>query len=327
MPEMKRVARDRNYGSLRNYLLDRDTTPIIEVELGERFVIETEDAFNGMLREDPSRLHPRDTAPYSQHVPGWHNPVCGPIYVKGVEPGDVLVVSIHEITGIQDGATATLPESHHFAGLRGWEDCDEMFSSIILNSNGQATWRYGAHEFGWSLKPFLGTIATAPEFEKLSTVPTSFGSAPAGGGNMDCRDVRVGSKIFLQSWNPGGLLFVGDVHGSQGDGEVTGVANEVAAEVTLSCDVLRKKQLRNVRIETPESLVSVYCYRPMEEAFRLALKDLILWLEEDYGMEKREAYILASIHPEFRLNAYQVCTGLGRIMTTCGAEMPKAALP
>ena len=57
------------------------------------------------------------------------------------------------------------------------------------------------------------------------------------------------------------------------------------------------------------------------------LKDLILWLEEDYGMTKREAYTLASICPEFKVNVYQLCEELGRIMITVGAELPKKMLP
>jgi acetamidase/formamidase len=324
---LKRVPRDSNVGQLRNYVFDKNTPPILEVEPGEQFAAETEDALSGMLREDPTKLHPRDTVPYSTKVPGWHNPVCGPVYVKGAEPGDVLVVNVHKIDNILTGVTCTLPQMHHFAGLHGWEDCDQMYTGIIENRDRKATWKYDTHTYRWNLRPFLGTIATAPEFEVLSSVPTSFGSAPACGGNMDCCDVREGAQVHLQSFNEGGLLFFGDVHGSQGDGEVTGVANEAAAEVTLSCDVIKRKALNNVRIETPESLVSVYCYRPMEEAFRRALQDLITWLHDEYGLAKREAYVLMSICPDFKLKAYQVCTGLGRIMTTAGAQFPKEMLP
>ena len=329
MAEIKRVPREMNVGKLRNYVFDRNASPILEVELGEKFVCETEDALNGVLREDPSRLHPRDTEEYSKRKPGWANPVCGPVYVKGVEAGDILVVNIHKIDNILTGVTASLVGANHFSGLRGWEDVDEMYTGIIENDNvtRTATWKYGSHAYTWDIKPFLGTIATAPEFEVLSSVVESYGSIQAAGGNMDCQDVREGTKVFLQSCNEGGLLYVGDMHASQGDGEVTGVANEAAGEVTLSCDVIKNKTLGNVRLETPESLVSVYCYRPTEAAVKKALKDLILWLEEDYGMTKREAFTLASICPEFKINVYQVCSELGRIMTTVGAELPKKMLP
>jgi amidase len=329
MSEMKRVPREKNFGQLRNYAFDKNTPPVVEVECGESFAAETQDSCNGVLREDPTKLFPRDVRPYTERVPVWLNPLCGPIYIKGVEAGDVVVVTLHKIDKILDGDTVTVPGAHHFAGLRGWEDCDQMYTGIIKHEGRKAAWKYGSRVYTWDLRPFIGTIATAPEWEVLSSVPTSFGSAAACGGNMDCRDVREGAKIYLQSYNEGGLLFFGDVHGSQGDGEVSGAANEVAVEITLSCDVIKNKTLNNVRLETPESLISVYCYRPVEEGIRRALMDLILWLEEDYGMSKREAYVLASVYPDFRINVYQVCGGLGfgRLMTTVGAEFPKKILP
>jgi acetamidase/formamidase len=328
MAELKYVPRAKNFGQLRNYVFDRNTPPVLEIKLREKFVGETEDAFSGVLREDPSKLFPRDH-PYSKRVPIWGNPCCGPVYVEGVEAGDVLVVTIEKIDKMKTGVTSTLPGLNHFSGLRGWEECDAMYTGLIENDNKarKGTWKYGSHTYSWDLKPFIGTLATAPEFEVLSTVPTSYGSAPACGGNMDCQDVREGAKVYLQSFNEGGLLYFGDLHASQGAGEVTGVANEAAGEITLSCDVIKKKTLNNVRIETPESLISVYCYRPAEAAFVKALKDLILWLEEDYGMSKREAYALASICPEFKINIYQLCAELGRIMITVGAELPKRMLP
>ena len=327
MPELKRIPRAKNFDELKHFTLDRNIPPALEVEPGEAFVAETEDCFRGALRDRPDRLYPRDMMPYSARVPACLNPLCGPVYVNGVEAGDVLVVTIEKIDKLLNGVTCTIPGAHHFAGLSGWEECDEMYTGIIEHNGGSGTWRYGEHTYTWELKPFLGTFATAPEWEVLSSLATSFGSALAGGGNLDCRDIREGTKVYLQSFNKGGLLFFGDMHASQGDGEVTGIANEVAGEVTLSCDVIKNKRLNNVRLETVESLISVYCYRPVEEAIKQALKDLVLWLEEDYGMSKREAYMLCSICPDFRINIYQVCSGLGRLMTTVGAEFPRKMLP
>jgi len=329
MPELKRIPREKNVGRLPNYVFDKNTPPVLKVQRGEKFVAEIEDALNGVLRDHPGKFHPQDTKPYSERVPHWTNPVCGPIYVEGAEPGDVLVVTIEKIDKILNGVTCAFPGAHHFAGLRGWEECDEVYTGHIKNDNTRrkGTWQYGSHTYTWDLKPFLGTISTAPDFESLSSLLTSFGSAAACGGNFDCRDVREGTKVYLQSFHKGGLLFFGDMHASQGDGEVTGVANEVAGEVTISCDVIKNKTLNNVRLETPEALISVYCYRPIEEAVRQALKDLILWLEEDYGMTKREAYNLSSILPDFKINAYQVCSNVGRVMTTVGVEFPKKMLP
>ena len=323
---MQTVPLSVNFGRPENYVFDARTSPVLKVKPGEAFAAEIEDTYNGVLRSDRSRLQPRDLGAYTDRMPYWYNPVCGPVYIEGVDKGDVLAVTVLDIDQLSAGTVATVPRAHHFAGLRGWEETDEMYTGVVVNSDASATWEYGARTHRWTLQPFIGTIATAPEYEVLSTLATSFGSIMASGGNLDCNAICPGSTVYLQSVNPGGLLFVGDLHASQGDGEICGVANEVAGRVTLACDVIKGKRLRNVRVETMDALVSLYCFRPMEEAFRQASRDLILWLEEDYGFSRRESYLLMSMCPEFRLRTYQMCAGMGRLMTTVGAEFPKHLL-
>lgn len=324
---MQTVPVGLNYGSERNYCFNAGTPPVLRVQPGEMFAAETEDSYNGVLREDPGLLQPRDMGAYVKHVPFWYNPVCGPVYVEGARRGDVLAVTIHSIDNMSTGTVTTVPGAHHFTNLRGWEETDEMYTAAVANSESESVFKYGKHSFHWSPQPFIGTIATAPECEVLSSLPTSFGSVMASGGNLDCNAVGPGATVYLQCLNDGGLLFFGDLHASQGDGELCGVANEIAGRVTLSCDIVVKKRLRNVRVDTGESLISLYCYRPMEKAFQEAVRDLILWLEEDYGFSRREAYLLISVCPEFRLRTYQMCSGLGRLMTTVGAEFPLRLLP
>ena len=322
---MKTVRRNLNYGHSHNYTFDSGIQPVVSVVPGEPFAIETEDTYNGMLRAHPERLQPRDVKPYTDHVPFWYNPLCGPIYVDGADKGDVLAVRILSIDEMSSGSVATVPRAHHFSGLRGWEETDEMYTGIIENDS-DSSFQYGPNTYRWQPRPFVGTIGTAPQHEVLSSLVTSFGSVMAAGGNLDCCAVAPGSTVYLQSLNEGGLLYLGDVHASQGDGEVCGVANEVAATVKLECQVIKNKRLRNVRIVNDESLISVFCYRPMEEAFRQAMRDLILWLEEDYGLTRRESYLLMSVCPDFRLRTYQMCAGLGRLEITVGAEFPRHLL-
>ncbi len=323
---MKHVPLSRNFGSPENYVFDARTPPVLTVSAGEEFTAEVQDAYNGMLREDPCRLQPADLTFYAERQPFWYNPVCGPIYVEGASKGDVLAVTILAVDELSAGSIATVPRVHHFAGLRGWEETDQPFTGIVTNDKEVSEWQYGEHVHRWPMRPFVGTIATAPEYEVLSTLPTNFGSVMGAGGNLDCSAIGPGATVYLQSMNLGGLLFFGDLHGSQGDGELCGVANEVSGRVRLVCNVLKRKWLRNVRVENSDSLISLYCYRPMEEAFRQATRDLILWLEEDYGLTRREVYLLISMCPDFHLRTYQMCAGLGRLMTTVGAEFPKYLL-
>lgn len=323
---MQHIPIEKTFGRPENYVFDSRTPPVLRVSVGEEFTADLQDSYNGVLREDPSRLQPRDMAPYTGVQPFWYNPVCGPVYVEGVTKGDALAVRILEIDRFTDGTVATVPRSHHFAGLRGWEETDEAYTGHIRNDASSCVFRYGERTYRWKPRPFLGTIATAPEFESLSSLTTSFGSMMAAGGNLDCCAVAPGATVYLQSMNDGGLLFFGDMHASQGDGELCGVANEVSGRVRLRCDVISRRWLRNVRIENDAALISVYCYRPVEEALRQATRDLILWLEQDYGLSKRESYLLISACPDFHLRTYQMCTGLGRLMVTAGAEFPKYLL-
>ena len=113
-------------------------------------------------------------------------------------------------------------------------------------------------EVRWPLAPFIGTIVTAPE----RGVENSVTSQGEWGGNLDVRDVAAGNRILLNASHDGGLLFLGDVHGSQGDSELSGIADETAADVTLRCDVISDHQVPGVgRIEKPGSLVQLDCAR------------------------------------------------------------------
>ena len=103
----------------------------------------------------------------------------------------------------------------------------------------------------WDLEPFCGTLATAPEREVFTSL---LGQGPFG-GNIDCRDVAPGHTILLNSYHEGGLLYIGDIHGGQGDTEYTGIADETRATVQLNCSVIKNKRMPTVRIVKPESIV------------------------------------------------------------------------
>jgi acetamidase/formamidase len=177
-------------------------------------------------------------------------------------------------------------------------------------------------EVRWPLRPFVGTIATAPERGMENSVVT----AGPWGGNIDVRDIAAGSKVHLNVGAAGGLLFLGDVHGSQGDSELTGIANETAADVTLRCDVMKGRAVPGVcRIEKADSLVQVDAARRAgspEAALNSCFVHMIAWLVEDYGMSKREAYLHMTANSGVRAHVYQFCMGL----FTCGVEFPKQSL-
>jgi amidase len=302
--------------------------PELVVDLGEPFVIETNDNWWNLLGEKNSKPRPKEP-PLAALQVFRANPVGGPVYVNGVEPGDTLVVKIERIVVRDWGWTGTIKGFGQLTGLAEFADIDEDFSTVIRHiagrsgslDDGEAIMNVG-REVRWPLAPFCGVIVTAPERGIENTV-TSQG---AWGGNMDVRDVCAGHKIHLNASHPGGLLFLGDVHASQGDSELSGIANETAADVTVSCTVLKGKQTPGVfRIEKPDSLVQVDSGRNsggMDRALTNCFVNMIRWLVSDYGLSKREAYLHMTANSLVRINLYQYTTGF----FTCGVEFPKRCL-
>jgi acetamidase/formamidase len=116
------------------------------------------------------------------------------------------------------------------------------------------------------------------------------------------------------------------MHGSQGDTEFFGVANECRGDVQLSVEVIPNKQIPFPRIETADKVIQMYCYRPLEDAVRSATIHLMEWLMEDWGLSEEEAFLQVEVNPDFRINVYQ-CVRFDRLNFTVGAELPKKYLP
>ena len=318
---MQRITRDRAM----NYLFDAKKEPVLRVKQGESFQVETEDAFSGRVRTT-SDLQKRHTFPTHQVTPTLSNPMGGPIFVEGAEKGDVLAVQIEEIVVDDAGYTYWGTNQGPLGCDPRWPELSKPHVEEIRHLPGPSgTTRDGKgvlkSGFEWDLAPFIGTIGTAPEVE----VETSAVGQGPWGGNLDCRDIREGTTVFIPVYHDGGLLHVGDVHAGQGDTEFYGAADESRSELTLSCRVIKGKKIPFIRLEKAESIVCLYCFRPLENAVETAIIYLIEWMIEEYGVSPTEAYAFASINPDFRVNVYQMVR-IGRIQYTVGAEISKKHL-
>lgn len=326
---MKRVERSRE--SLK-YTIDFRHSPALEVELGESFTLETEDAPSGTYRtlDDAARLL---EAWYLNYSPSMANPVTGPVYVKGVDAGDTLVVHIERLDLDSQGATFWRPGHKPLGDSLKWSDLSKPTLVIGRLENGEvvmdeaATWEDGKvrrHPLGLRVRqsPFIGTIAVAPERE-VETPGLGQGS---WGGNMDVRDICPGTRVLIPCYHKGALLYVGDVHACQGDTEFYGVALEIRSAVTLRCEVIKRRRVPFVRLEKDGSIISLACARPLEEAVWRASIQLMEWLIADYGCSQREAYLLLGVNPDFRVNVYQMAL-IGNLQYTVGAEIFKRCLP
>lgn len=318
---MQRLTRDQAM----EYEFDYRHAPKLRVKQGELFVVETEDASSGLIRS-------ADVAPLIDHFPTRKfeppkaNPVGGPIFVEGAEKGDLLEVTIEQIIVDEQGYTSFRPGAGPLGDSYRWQALRGPFVHIIKHLPGPSgTTRDGKGVFNdkiiWDLKPFIGTIGVAPERE----VETSAVGQGPWGGNLDVRDMKEGTKCYLNCYHDGALLYIGDVHGSQGDTEFYGTADETRAEVTLSCRVIKQKRIPFLRLEKADSIVSLYSFRPLEDAVESAIVNLMEWMVTEYGVPEREAYMHMCVNPDFRVNVYQMVR-LGRLQYTVGAEIPKKYL-
>ncbi len=319
---MQRIEREQ----ARKYAFNYQDSPLLTVQPGETFEIETYDASTGYFRSEADKAIPAKR-PGFDRFPPLANPIGGPVFVQGAQRGDVLVVSIEEIVVDDYSWIAVGPRRGPLGESTRWPELSSDFTTrIFRHTPGQSrTMRDGTLHFNeritWPLTPFVGTLGVAPDRE----VTTSVDGQGEWGGNLDIRDAAPGNRIYLPVFHPGALFYLGDVHASQGDTEFTGTAAETKSTVRLKLDLIKQKRLAWMRIEKPDSIVSVHAFRPLEVAVETATVNLMDWLITDYGFTPTDAYCFVSTCPDFRINVYQMCK-LGKLNYVAGAEVPKKYL-
>jgi amidase len=303
--------------------------PRMRVEPGERFLVETQDNFFGEIETEEDLPTP-ENLPFLRHQFWKVNPVAGPIFIEGLKAGDLLILEIEDIVPSERGWTGFVPTFGNLAKNADFPELQQPYSRITRHEPGPSgTTSDGTGSFNvnrkvtYPLRPFLGTIVTAPE----RGIENTLVSQGPWGGNIDCRDVRKGNRIMLNTSHDGGLLFFGDAHAAQGDSEYTGLADESAADTLARCHIVEQKQVPGVlRIETPESLIQVESARnagSMELALNGAFIGMMRWLTEEHGMDVKEAYLHFTANPEVSIHTYQFVTPAFYVT---GVEFPKKYL-
>jgi amidase len=319
---VQRIPRDL----ARKFAFDWRDEPLLRVGRGESFEIETWDASSGYFKSPADKAVP-SLRPGFDRSPPHANPIAGPIYLQGAERGDTLVVTLEEITVADYSWIAVGPRRGPLGESTRWPELSSEYTTRIFRHTPgpSGTMRDGTLHFSerltWPITPFVGTLGVAPDRE----VTTSIDGQGDWGGNLDIRDVRPGNRILLPVYHTGALFYLGDVHASQGDTEFTGTAAETCATVRLRLDLIKGKRVPWMRIDKPESLVSVYANRPLEAAVETATINLMDWLIADYGLTPTDAYCLVSTCPDFRIHIYQMCK-IGKLSFVAGAEIPKKYL-
>ncbi|MEM2122931.1 MAG: acetamidase/formamidase family protein [Candidatus Bathyarchaeia archaeon] len=272
--------------------MSRFHKPVLTISPGETVVLETEDAFSGQIRTEKDR---RDlsVAPFS-------NPLTGPIRVEDAERGDTLTVDIKQIRStIGQGATYIAPSTRYISGIPLLQllDVELPHMTRICPIRGRKV--YFSDKVVLPFKPMIGTIGVAPQIEELS----SRFPGPHG-GNMDLPDVCKGNRLYLPVYSEGALLYMGDVHAIQGEGEAPGgVAVEMPAETTVSIGLIKNETIAWPRLETSKyigTIAATGTNRTLEEAVKTAFIELVSWLEKGYGFNRWEAYQLCTQVSEVR---------------------------
>lgn len=231
------------------------------------------------------------------------NPVTGPVFVDGAEPGDALKVTIRSFQPSGWGWTAN---------ILGFGLLADQFPEPALH-----VWKYDPAGMGPAaygpggrvpLKPFAGTIGLAPAEPGLhSIVPPR-----ACGGNMDVRDLAAGAELYLPVQVKGALFSIGDTHAAQGDGEVCGTAIESPMTVALTFELVKGASLRFPRFTTPGPVsrhldekgyeVTTGIGPDLMQAARDAVSGMVDLLSARFAMKPVEAYMLCSVCADLRIS-------------------------
>ncbi len=263
------------------------------------------------------------------------NPLTGPFYVEGAEPGDALAVQFKKIrmnrkwgfTTYRLLLPALSPES--IEGLYPNRYKDDLIRPGRSNlvpwdidlERAVVRLREPVSEkvrLEFPARPMMGCVGVAPAGD---FAPTS-GPSGAYGGNIDYNEIVEGSTVLLPVYHPGGLLFIGDGHALQADGEPMGTGVEVSMDVEFTVDVRKKANLAGPRVETAEFIISVGSQpefaSSLDRALQMATSDMVNWLVKDYGLEPWAAHMLVGYQGK-----YDVVTVAGSM----ALRIPRRLLP
>jgi amidase len=278
-----------------HYTIGPYSQPVMEIQPGDRVVVDTRDAFDGKIQTE------QDLPSAKLRVP-FLNPQSGPIMVHGAEKGDVIAVYIESMLPRGTNPRGTCCLIPRFGALTGTD-----FTALLNDPLPEITRKIDIDEQGvyWSrrvtlpYRPHIGTLSLSPEIDSINSL-----TPDNHGGNMDVPDMGPGSVTYLPVRSPGARLFIGDAHACQGDGEVCGTAVEYASRTTIHVDLIKNWQIDWPRLETEHQIMAIGSARPLEDATRIAYHELVMWMAKEYGYDKWDAYMMLSQCGKVRLGNF-----------------------
>jgi acetamidase/formamidase len=241
-----------------------------------------------------------------QQVANRGNPMVGPFYVDGAQPGDTLVVHLERIAPNRDTGwtrhvlaelvvdpefVRELPNPQPPGEIIQWNINHAASTASLVEQNAYLG------DLSLALRPMLGCFGVAPELGQAISTATSGNY----GGNMDYNGFTAGVTVYFPVWMPGALFHLGDGHAVQGDGEIVGTGIEISMDVQFTVKLLKGKRIAWPRGENADYIFTVGNARPLDQATQHATTEMLRWLMTDYGLDKTAASILMGQCVEYNL--------------------------
>ncbi len=262
------------------FTFSRSHKPVLQVDLGEIVLLETEDAVGGQVKDENTPLEKLD----------WNrvNKATGPIYIRGVERGDTLVVDILDIEVASTGVILVVPgagalakkEFKPRAKIVKIKDDFAYFDGIKLQ-----------------IRPMVGTIGVAPEGEDYPT-----GVPYKHGGNLDCVEICKGARLYLPVYLDGALFAAGDLHAIQEDGELCVSSIEVEGKILLRFDVIKSARPEWPIVEYNDHFSILVADEDLDKAVEVATEKAVEALMRANNWSFEEAYMFSSIGVKVAVN-------------------------
>ena len=266
-----------------------------------------------------SRGHDRDGKPRAPRG----NPLIGPFYVEGAMPGDTLVVHLTRVRTNRDTAYQTnliantaleagylKSIAKYESGFHDWKIDAAAGIATVINPSDKLK------SYSVKLSPMLGCIGVAPRGEET----LSSGHLGPFGGNMDSPEIKEGATLYIPVFRPGALLYMGDGHAQQGDGELPGQGLETSMDVQFTVDVVPGQSLGQTRVENPDSVMVMGTGGSLDEAMKSATTGMSRWLASTHGLTPQD--IAAVLGTEMHYEIAEVVDSEYDVV----AKVPKDAL-
>jgi amidase len=233
------------------------------------------------------------------------NPETGPFYVESASPGDTLVVRLTRLrlnrdwAGSDDYVVGRALDSDLAAKMK--DNGKDIRWHLDLQKGVATPEKPAEHLTNYSvpLRPMLGCVAVAP---RAAQAAPGTGDSGSFGGNMDFNEIVEGATVYLPVNVPGALLYVGDGHAAQGDGELNGNALETSMDVEFTVDVLPAKHIAGPRVESPTHIIAVGLAGSLDDAFRAATAGMAQWLMDDYKLNASEVAQVLGTSAEYKVS-------------------------